>query len=254
MNAGSKTRGAGTRTKASEPRRERSKASRAPRLRASPEKSLATPGFIVTMDLRATSDPLWQNLQAFRMAMLERQWVDCIGVFALVRSLARGHGLSPTDEHASFIVMTQSELHHAETGEWLESQSARDKIVLFSGAAYGTTTEHDLSQPIDDWFRIFAIRWAESWMNARERQLAGTGEVLRQAEPAATGQIAPGADGDDEYRPATWFKKGMGQRLRKAASSQRKGKRVATQKIDGVVVYSVADARRWWPNDVPPNP
>lgn len=54
-----------------------------------------------------------------------------------------------------------------------------------------------------------------------------------------------------EYRPATWFRKGMADRLRQAASRKRKTKRVATRMIDGVVCYSVADARQWWPDDVP---
>jgi hypothetical protein len=57
--------------------------------------------------------------------------------------------------------------------------------------------------------------------------------------------------GDDVYRPAAWFSGDMPGRLRKAASKNRKTKRVRTRKIDGVVVYSVADARRWWPRDMP---
>jgi hypothetical protein len=52
-------------------------------------------------------------------------------------------------------------------------------------------------------------------------------------------------------RPATWFPKGMAARLRKAAAKGRKIKHVATRRIDGVVCYSIADARRWWPTDVP---
>jgi hypothetical protein len=62
--------------------------------------------------------------------------------------------------------------------------------------------------------------------------------------------VAPTYD-DDVYQPAAWFGGDMPGRLRKAASKDRKGKRVRKRTIDGVVVYSVADARRWWPNDVP---
>jgi hypothetical protein len=58
-------------------------------------------------------------------------------------------------------------------------------------------------------------------------------------------------DTGDEYRPATWFRKGMAARLRMAARPTRKTKRVRTKTIDGVVCYSVADARMWWPHDVP---
>lgn len=59
------------------------------------------------------------------------------------------------------------------------------------------------------------------------------------------------APNEGEYRPATWFPKGMADRLRQAASKKRKTKRVAARTIDGVVCYSVADARRWWPSNVP---
>jgi hypothetical protein len=43
----------------------------------------------------------------------------------------------------------------------------------------------------------------------------------------------------------------MAPRLRMAAGKDRKTKRVRTQLIDGVVCYSVVDARRWWSEDVP---
>lgn len=56
---------------------------------------------------------------------------------------------------------------------------------------------------------------------------------------------------EHEYRPASWFPKGMSARLRMAAGKTRRTKRVASRVIDGVVCYSVADARRWWPTDVP---
>jgi hypothetical protein len=56
---------------------------------------------------------------------------------------------------------------------------------------------------------------------------------------------------ENGYRPATWFPKGMAARLRMAAQESRKTKRVATLLIDGVMCYSIEDARRWWPRDVP---
>lgn len=58
-------------------------------------------------------------------------------------------------------------------------------------------------------------------------------------------------DDRSEFRPATWFRKGMADRLRQAASKKRKSKRVTTRMIDGVVCYSVADVRRWWPDGIP---
>ncbi len=56
---------------------------------------------------------------------------------------------------------------------------------------------------------------------------------------------------DTDYRPASAFKKGMAPRLRQAASRNRKSKRVKTRQIDGVVCYSVADVRQWWPSEAP---
>ncbi len=55
----------------------------------------------------------------------------------------------------------------------------------------------------------------------------------------------------DEFLPAAEFPKGMGDRLRQAASKNRKTKRVASRTVDGVKCYSVADARRWWPSEGP---
>ncbi len=72
--------------------------------------------------------------------------------------------------------------------------------------------------------------------------------------PAESIASVGGRDGDaaePDYRPATWFPKGMAARLRMAAGKQRKSKRVATRIIDGVKCYRVADARRWWANEVP---
>jgi len=57
--------------------------------------------------------------------------------------------------------------------------------------------------------------------------------------------------GDDAYKPASYFDKSLGSRLRKAAGPQRKSKRVRSRIIDGTTMYNVEDARRWWPTDVP---
>jgi hypothetical protein len=80
------------------------------------------------------------------------------------------------------------------------------------------------------------------------------GDDNGHAKPPALPAGRRSLDDDTEYQPAAWFpnaKKMMGARLRHAASKNRKTKRVATRTVDGVVFYSVADARRWWPSDVP---
>lgn len=60
-------------------------------------------------------------------------------------------------------------------------------------------------------------------------------------------------EGADDYKPASWFTrttKVKPSRLRQAASPQRKSMRVHRRQDDGTWVYSVADARRWWPDDM----
>lgn len=61
--------------------------------------------------------------------------------------------------------------------------------------------------------------------------------------------------GDDaDFRPASWFAQATKikpSRLRTAANPKRKSKRVRTRIIDGVVCYSMSDARLWWSNDMP---
>lgn len=80
--------------------------------------------------------------------------------------------------------------------------------------------------------------------------ISGTGIKAHAALTA----VPPGSEQPHEtgeYQPASWFPKEMAARLRMAARKDRKTKRVATKQIDGVVFYSVADARRWWPKDTP---
>ena len=78
--------------------------------------------------------------------------------------------------------------------------------------------------------------------------LASAAKLMRMKKPLA--QESKAING--EYRPAATFSpKCMASRLRKAAAKSRKIKQVDTRTIDGVVCYSVEDARRWWPRDVP---
>jgi len=57
-----------------------------------------------------------------------------------------------------------------------------------------------------------------------------------------------------DFHTAQWFStetKIPSSRLRHAAGRRRKTKRVRAQDIDGVICYSVDDARLWWPQDMP---
>jgi hypothetical protein len=69
-------------------------------------------------------------------------------------------------------------------------------------------------------------------------------------EGVATNAQSPGAINDD-YQPASWFIKKLSARLRMAAKPGRRTKRVKKLTVDGVVLYCVSDARKWWSRDVP---
>jgi hypothetical protein len=76
-------------------------------------------------------------------------------------------------------------------------------------------------------------------------------ELLSQPNATAESPVM------DEYRSADWFARATNvrpSRLRKAASKQRKSKRVRSKTEDGVVMYSVNDAHRWWPDDMKKTP
>ena len=60
----------------------------------------------------------------------------------------------------------------------------------------------------------------------------------------------PDGDDDPEWRPASWFAYDIHARLRMAARPNRLTKRVGKKVVDGAILYSAADARRYWPDDV----
>jgi len=77
------------------------------------------------------------------------------------------------------------------------------------------------------------------------------GQFMSYVETCAKGEeVNPPKVPNDEFWPATSFRKGIATRLRHAASQKRKTKRVTTKTVDGVVCYSVADVQRWWPSEV----
>ncbi len=71
-------------------------------------------------------------------------------------------------------------------------------------------------------------------------------EELRLLDPT-------GADEEPDYRPASWFTTETSvpaSRLRQAASHRRKSKRVRARVERDVKLYSAADARKWWSQDM----
>lgn len=277
---------------------ERMKARHSP---ATIQGTIERPDFHVTTDIRATSDPLWRHLAAFRRRLMEggthtpAEWQSLL---IDIRMEAHAAGLRPHLGKVEYIVATLNEAREGDPGgSWDDEPDNWSKVILTACGEAGWIQLHDLLDgfahtgiPADNHKRASAIEWAESWMNARERQLAepaavsvspdlldrlqraaaavDPGAIDRAAERAAEkiarvfgGDTAEsGSNGtprklakadDGAYRPATWFPKGMAARLRMAAQKKRKTKRVDTRTIDGVVCYLVADARRWWPTDVP---
>lgn len=369
--------------------------------------TIARPDFHVTNDIRATSDPLWQHLAAFRRRLMEggtltpAEWQSLLFD---IRNEAHAAGLRPHLGKVGYIVATLNEVREGDPGgAWNDEPDSWSKVILTACGEAGWIQLHDLLDgfadtgiPADKHKRAIAIEWAESWMNARERQLAypeltwmdprlrdqwesesrrietqvdevcewynaKANQLVREdcpigvvadlfdatlellgtmrlafcnlppsqamkacaeiwfwlnteyqhevgahlvrvgldSKPWTRFLCAPTADtladaiaacqdafhrchegvakppfegaeseenanakpnehrsklsaqDNGEYRPATWFPKGMAPRLRVAAAKNRKTKRVAKRKIDGVVCYSVADVRRWWPADVP---
>lgn len=72
-------------------------------------------------------------------------------------------------------------------------------------------------------------------------------EGVVQTESASTDDAMPPApEGDEEWKPAMFFPLPMRSRLRQATRKDRKSKRVRKRVVDGTILYSLSDARRWW--------
>ncbi len=152
------------------------------------------PDFHVTTDIRATSDPLWRHLTTFRRRLMEggtftpAEWQSLlIGI----RMGARDAGLRPCLGHVGWIVADLAEaVRDDPAGGWDSETDAWSKVVLTAWGSAGRIELHDLVDGFaDPQLREVAIEWAESWMNARERQLAGTGLVEQKDAPDS--QVLP---------------------------------------------------------------
>jgi hypothetical protein len=72
-------------------------------------------------------------------------------------------------------------------------------------------------------------------------------EGVVQTESASTDDAMPPApEGDEEWKPAMFFPLKIRSRLRQATRKDRKSKRVRKRVVDGTILYSLSDARRWW--------
>lgn len=59
---------------------------------------------------------------------------------------------------------------------------------------------------------------------------------------------------EEAWRMIGWFPKNLRPRIRQATTPKRRGKRVRVKQADGVNLYSVEDARKWWSSELPQTP
>lgn len=158
------------------------------------------PDFYVTTDIRATSDPLWRNLAAIRRRLMEgvaqspAEWQSQLFD---IRLAAHAAGLRPSLGSVEYIVATVSEARDGGTGLLDEEEESWSKVILTACGEAGWIQLHDLLDgfadtgiPADKHKRESAIEWAESWMNARERQLAQPAAVSLSSDLLERLQLA----------------------------------------------------------------
>lgn len=160
---------------------ERMKARHSP---ATIQGTIERPDFHVTTDIRATSDPLWRHLAAFRRRLMEggahtpAEW-QCLLID--IRMEAHAAGLRPHLGKVEYIVATLNEAREGDPGgAWEDEPDDWSKVILTACGEAGWIQLHDLLDGFSagrggysaESLRSLAIEWAESWMNARERQLA----------------------------------------------------------------------------------
>ncbi|MCC6321732.1 MAG: hypothetical protein IT438_09910 [Phycisphaerales bacterium] len=174
------------------------------------EGTIARPDFHVTTDIRATSDPLWQHLAAFRRRLMEggthtpAEWQSLL---IDIRMEAHAAGLRPHLGKVDYIVATLNEAREGDPGgSWEDEPDNWSKVILTACGEAGWIQLHDLLDgfadtgiPFDRHKRASAIEWAESWMNARERQLAEPGAMTRlEAGIAAVSSMRSNFDAGGE--------------------------------------------------------
>lgn len=141
------------------------------------------PDFHATADLRATSDPLWKNLATFRRRLMagephsRESWQSLL---IDIRNGAHEVGLRPQLGSVPWIAASIGEAREGDPkGGWDREEDGWSKVILTAFGDSGRIELFDLldgfadpGTPDSSFMRETAIEWAESWMNARERQLA----------------------------------------------------------------------------------
>lgn len=153
--------------------------------------------FIVTQDLRATSDELWQHLYKFRSMLIgggEYTPVQWVTALFNIREHAYPTGLRPSTCSIGLIAASLHEAIEGDpNGRWDNELGQGTMIVLYAAGSAGSISCPDLDDGFTDLSkRVHAIEWAESWMNARERQLCATTTLAAGASASNEGDVLSG--------------------------------------------------------------
>ena len=205
--------------------------------------------FKPTSDLRATSDLLWRALAEFRRRLIvggEWSVLEWRELLQTVRDHADVAGLKPEFAGVGSIMATAGEAVAADAQTFDSAMLAEPWrwVVLIAEGPGGWIQEHDLAGAFFE-HAGHAIRWAESWMLARERQLVGLA-----MEATATGEAGSGKPIADDLRTARWFADATGPdglyaELLKAA--RRAGKLPSSKQPHTHWLYSASEVARNWP-------
>lgn len=188
--------------------------------------------------LHALDDQILRNLERGRRG---EPAVEAFGAVVAADLLTQFNPGRQTRSESDIRKEVESEVRNRLKRRLEELQQAVDQQVQQLRAEH----EHDSAQ---NELTSADIELRENYATIKEQ----IEKVSRERDEAKAKLKALEASKDcSDFRPASWFPKGMAARLRQAASKNRKGKRVATKTIDGVVCYCVDDAKRWWPDDVP---
>jgi hypothetical protein len=139
--------------------------------------TIRRPDFHLTTDLRATSDPLWQHLAVFRRRLMAgglQSPSEMQRLLLDIRLNAHAALLRPSIGKVEYVAATVSEFRDADGGCGSDDEEETwSKVYLTACGEHGWIELHDLADGFSSThMRERAIDWAESWMNARERQLA----------------------------------------------------------------------------------
>lgn len=178
-------------------------------------------------------------------------------LYATMRRLFQQHG-RPGAEYSPGVALMESD---SPDGHWtpIPAGEVNTATMGIGGDGADATLLAALESatmvaafPIDKWNAMQAIRPGENHRRFSKGEVVSSADlaVLESAKKLlhlkasdVGGAVDPGAG---EFLPAARFKKRIAKLLRKAASPNRKTKKVAKRTIDGVPCYSRADAIAWW--------